>query len=491
MRVFYKPKDAWVGDAIPFWDGRYRVFFLADQRAGGTYGERTSWDVVETDDLLHFSECGTAIAPGEDAAPDRNAYTGSVIKDPAGRQYIYYTGHNPKMTRDGIPVQVILRATSEDGTTWVKDPTFALAADGNLYEVHDWRDPFVFWAEEEGRYVMLVTSRLAGKPAREGGCIAALYSHDLEHWEFGEPFFQTDEYVTLECPDYFRWGEWHYLVYSTFSDRFVTHYRKSRSFRGPYLSGASDTFDGRGCYAIKTAGDTHSRAAFGWVPSKTGDNDFGPWDWAGTLVAHKLWQDTDGDLQVQIPPAVVSAFCEATPAVLEQARGYNFSISGPELRLEREDGQAKCVLQPLRSQTLIEARLSNWSARAFGIAFRCDEAFDQGYFIRFEPAFNRIVFDMWPRRVPGEFQWQIAGDRPHLVELERPLSFDGLNDIVLKLIVEDDIFLLNVNDRVAMTGRCYNFTEGRLAFFSREGAVTVSDIAIKNMPLDGIHEEEK
>ena len=52
-----------------------------------------------------------------------------------------------------------------------------------------------------------------------------------------------------------RWGEWHYLVYSTFSDRFVTHYRKSRSFRGPYLSGASDTFDGRGCYAIKTAGD--------------------------------------------------------------------------------------------------------------------------------------------------------------------------------------------------------------------------------------------
>ena len=30
----------------------------------------------------------------------------------------------------------------------------------------------------------------------------------------------------------------------------------------------------------------------------------------------------------------------------------------------------------------------------------------------------------------------------------------------------------------------------RLAFFSREGAVTVSDIAIKNMPQDGIGEEE-
>lgn len=490
MRVFYKPKDAWVGDAIPFWDGRYRVFFLADRRAGGSFGEKTSWDVVETDDLLHFAERGTAIAPGDEAAHDRNAYTGSALKDTSGRQHIFYTGHNPKITQDGIPLQVVLHATSTDGQSWAKDQEFVLGADGQTYDVHDWRDPFVFWSEEEGRYIMLVTARLRGKPAREGGCIAALYSDDLENWTFGEPFFQTDQYVTLECPDYFHWGDWHYLVYSTFSDRFVTHYRKSRSFRGPYLSAASDTFDGRGCYAIKTAGTELSRAAFGWVPSKTGNSDYGDWDWAGTLIAHELWQDADGDLQVRIPAAIKSVFSEATSPALDYAVGYNFAVDDSTLRLAREDGQSKCVLQELRPQTLIEARFSNWSARDFGVAFRCDETFDQGYFIRFEPAFNRIVFDMWPRRIPGEFQWQIAGDRPQLIELERPLSFEGLEDIVLKLIVEDDIFVLNVNDRVAMTGRCYNFPEGRLAFFSREGAVTVSDIAIKNMPQDGIGEEE-
>ena len=106
MRVFYKPEDGWVGDAIPFWDGRYSVFFLADRREGGTYGERTSWDVVETDDLLHFVERGTAVTHGAEDAPDRNAYTGSVVKDATGRHHIFYTGHNPAISRDGMSMSL-------------------------------------------------------------------------------------------------------------------------------------------------------------------------------------------------------------------------------------------------------------------------------------------------------------------------------------------------------------------------------------------------
>lgn len=109
MRVFYKPKDAWVGDAIPFWDGRYRVFFLADRRTGGTFGEKTSWDVVETDDLLHFAERGSAIAPGNDTAHDRNAYTGSVLKDGSGRQHIFYTGKSQ-------PTGSVLSGNQQQGT---------------------------------------------------------------------------------------------------------------------------------------------------------------------------------------------------------------------------------------------------------------------------------------------------------------------------------------------------------------------------------------
>ncbi|GJM68994.1 hypothetical protein HMSSN036_12100 [Paenibacillus macerans] len=89
---------------------------------------------------------------------------------------------------------------------------------------------------------------------------------------------------------------------------------------------------------------------------------------------------------------------------------------------------------------------------------------DTGYFIKFDPFHNRIAFDMWPRTEPGFFQWQIAGDKPQMIELERPFRFAEHNRISIKLILEDDILCLYVNDMVAMTTRIYNFKTGHLGF---------------------------
>ncbi|GJM68996.1 hypothetical protein HMSSN036_12120 [Paenibacillus macerans] len=66
------------------------------------------------------------------------------------------------------------------------------------------------------------------------------------HWQYREPFYNPDKYITMECPDYFQMGDWHYLVYSTFSEKFVTHYKKSKTIEGVYTSPIPDTFDGRG-----------------------------------------------------------------------------------------------------------------------------------------------------------------------------------------------------------------------------------------------------
>lgn len=482
MAIFYKPSDAWVGDVIPFWDGDYKLYFLADKRAGAGYAEHTDWDLIETSDMVHFAERGTAIAHGSETDLDRNAYTGSVLRDASGLRHIFYTGHNPAITSGGVPVQTVLHATSADGVRFQKDAAFKLPSDGSIYEVNDWRDPFVFWSEEESRYLMLVTTRIRGKGFREGGCVATLTSPDLVHWSYERPFLETNQYVTLECPDYFRMGAWHYLAYSTFSDRFVTHYRKSRSLRGPWVSAEVDTFDGRGCYAVKTAGHGAERFGFGWVPSKKGSTDFGEWEWAGELIVHHIWQDGAGDLRVKLPAAVEAAFSRRLERAAE-VEGFGHNTQGDALKLACADGQAKAVLGALPSSAFVEARFRAWNkTRSFGIGFRCNSAFDQGYFIRFEPAFNRICFDMWPRRPQGEFQFQIAGDRAQMVELERPLRFDGLEEIRLKLVVENDIFMCNVNDSVTMTGRCYNHRAGRLAFFAHEGGVTVDAISVHTTP---------
>ena len=85
-------------------------------------------------------------------------------------------------------------------------------------------------------------------------------------------------YVTMECPEVFRMGEYWYLVYSTFSDCFTTHYRIAKSLDGPWMIPEDDVFDTRADYAIKTASDGEHRYAFGWIanvyelPSRASSN---------------------------------------------------------------------------------------------------------------------------------------------------------------------------------------------------------------------------
>lgn len=480
-KVFYKPRDGWVGDVIPFYDnGEYKLYYLHDRRVGGDYGNHTSWNLITTKNGLDFEECGIALPNGQETEPDRNAYTGSVIKDRTGTYHMFYTGHNPNpdFCVDGKPLQVVLKATSTDGVHWTKDTRFKLYGDEILYERFDWRDPFVFFNEERGEYWMLVTSRQMNSSEKKGGCIALLSSVDLDNWKYKEPFYSPDKYITMECPDYFTIGEWHYLVYSTFSEKFVTHYKKSKHIDGVYTSPVTDTFDGRGFYAAKTASDGQTRYAFGWVPSKTGGSDYGDWEWAGTLIVHEVYQTENGDLLVKMPRSIYEHFDHEIEITMETKRSAR--ESGGAIELSSPDGLAYCVLNELPNQSLVEATFSNWNeAKDFGLAIRTDSALDNGYFVKFDPFHNRISFDMWPRTEPGLFQWQIAGDRPFMVELERPFRFDKVERIEVKLILEDDILCLYVNDCVAMTTRVYNFSEGRLGVYANEGDVTVHGIKLK------------
>ena len=49
----------------------------------------------------------------------------------------------------------------------------------------------------------------------------------------------------FECPDLFKMGDWYYLVFSSYADRYQTLYRKSRSLNGPWETPEIDTFDTR------------------------------------------------------------------------------------------------------------------------------------------------------------------------------------------------------------------------------------------------------
>ena len=84
---------------------------------------------------------------------------------------------------------------------------------------------------------MLLAAREKSGPSNRRGCIALMTSPDLLEWQVKPPFWSPRLYYTHECPDLFRWGKYWVLVYSTFSERHITHYRLSESLAGP-LAGA-------------------------------------------------------------------------------------------------------------------------------------------------------------------------------------------------------------------------------------------------------------
>ena len=473
--IFYKPKDGWVGDTIPFaHDGKFYIYYLHDERKGNTqdeYGYRTSWNLLITEDGVNIKDCKVVLPVGEYDDADYACYTGSVIEGNDGQFHMFYTAqnnYNPKYHRDGKPLQYVAHAISTDLINWEKLPELTFGADESIYEPFDWRDPFVFYNEDEKCFDMLLAARLRGASEKNGGCVGLCRSYDLLHWEAKEPFYNPESYMTHECPDLFKLGNKWYLVYSTFSEKFVTHYRMSDKLSGPWTSPIEDTFDGRAFYAAKTAQVGDKRMAFAWVPTKRGESDFGQYEWGGNFIAHEIDQTTDNKLTVKPADGLINMF---------NKEAVNEKIN--KVEIENFEGEKSYVINGMKETCMIEAVIEfSEGVRSFGIGLRQDSALANGYYLRFEPFYNRIVADMWPRRIRGVNQWYVDGDKPFMVELERPFDYKSLKDnkVHIRVVADGSIICLYVNNTTALTMRAYNMKRTNWGFFVKDGSIRVSDI---------------
>ncbi len=462
---FYRPAGAWAADFIPFYkDGTFHLFYLLDWRDRHKHGEGTPWYQISTRDFVHFTEHGEMLSRGTPQEQDLYVFTGSVIEG-EGRFHIFYTGHNSYLRRQGKPEQGVMHAVSDDLLHWQKIPEDTFYAPQATYEPHDWRDAFVFRNQEAGEYWMLLAARLKTGPSRRRGCTALCVSRDLRKWEVREPFWAPGLYFTHECPDLFRMGDWWYLAYSTFTERSVTHYRMSRSLKGPWLAPENDTFDNRAFYAAKTASDGRRRFVFGWNPTRAESRDFQPWHWGGNLVVHEVVQEADGTLNVRVPETVDKAFSKQIAFEFKAGIG-NCEIDANAVRIAVPDSfgcaTAGTPSEPCKIETTVEF---TENTRGCGIMFRADDDLEEAYYIRLEPRRNRLVLDSWPR----------AGDVPFWVELERPLSLIAGKPVELKIVVDGSICEVYANNKVAMSTRMYNRHTGQWGVFVNEGLARFSN----------------
>jgi beta-fructofuranosidase len=477
--VFFRPTTGWVGDSIPFErDGEFWLFYLHEQRVDPKPG--TPWRLVRTRDFVTFVDDGVALPAGGATDPDFNVYTGSVLVGDDGTAHVFYTGQNPqRLGANGLPVQLVMHATSTDGMrTWSKDPALQMGATPG-YETADWRDPFVFRAHDDDEWRMLIAARHDVGPERRRGVIAQCVSDDLTTWRPVEPFWDPRRYITQECPDVFQWGEWWYLVYSEFSERFATRYRMSRSPEGPWLVPDLDTVDSRAFYAAKTVERGGRRFFVGWIATKEGESDDGPWQWAGDMSVLEARQMDDGTLAFAIPDELQDSFTDVQDLAFDLTSSGHASTDTAKVRLETADGYATAISTE-EAPAQFFARFSVEVAAdtsELGVLIRSSADGGESYVVRLEPRRQRMVFDRWPRRLTGPLQWHISGDVPHEVELERACVIEpGVHQI--DLLVDRDVCIAVFDRSVVLTARMYDHARGALGVFAGEGTATFFDMTL-------------
>jgi beta-fructofuranosidase len=474
MNLFYKPKPGFVGDCIPLYsEGRYHIFYLRDYRDRDSYDIGTPWDHLSTTDFVHFTDHGVALPKGGINEQDHMVATGCAHTDDQGKHHIFYTGINPYFRNDRQHEQALLHATSDDLLTWIKQPGEVWYADESIYERHDWRDPFVFKHPESGRYMMLVAARLKDGPKNRRGCTGLLTSDDLQHWTVEKPFYAPNRFHCHECPDWFKLGDWFYLIFSEYTVHSATRYVMSRSPDGPWIAPENDRFDNRAFYAAKSASDGARRFLFGWNPTRLGDVDHGEWQWGGCLTVHEILQNGDGTLAVRMPPEVDRAFGSPAIITFDQVQP-GWRSSGGAYRCETHYGYSQAISPRMPETYLLQGELNfEREAGSVGVLLRVDEAMDTGYFLRFNRIGGRLEFG----KAGGYRPWYVD----HMPDLERPLPMRSGESLRFKVIVDKTAVVAYVNDQVALSGRMYANPLGRCGLFADGTAVTVNGFAARTL----------
>lgn len=465
--MFYKPKDAFLGDVIPYFhNGTYYLYYLNDYRGkDGKIG--VSWNLITTKDFVNFTDHGVMIEAGEKDEQDLFAFTGSIIEKD-NKFYCFYTGHNPNFfPSETKPQQAVLLATSDDLLHWKKQDFYLRSP--SFLEPHDFRDPFVFYEPESKTYKMLLAARNTYGSYRRRGVTAIATSKDLLTWEVEKNhFYDPHNFYTHECPDLFKIGDYWYLVFSEFSDRVATRYRISKSWNGPWITPVNDVFDSKLFYAAKTVGDGKRRFAFGWNPTSENFKDNRLWQWGGTLTVHEIYQKDNGELGSKIPHEVLETFFNKKEITYSNIVGDMNNKEG-RLFLGNDSGYSHVVLGETNCTSLTSFDLNIKDKKGeFGFFFYSDDLVDNTYFIRFEPKFNRVVFDKWPREANEKHCW---------IETERYVNYKENNNI--KIYIDHSAVIVYINDEIALSGRFYDYTKGKCGLYASDTKIEFSNLEVK------------
>jgi beta-fructofuranosidase len=454
MKYFFKPQYGIVGDPIPYYfDGLFHIFYLLNHRDQDNHGIGSAWAHAVTADCVHFEDKGISLAKGDFNSQDMKIGTGSVITDDKGLHHIYYTGINPYFRKPGKKANGIMHAVSDDLYSWRKANEDILFPDESVYESHDWRDPFVYRDDRSGEYKMLLAARTREGPVFARGCIGLMVSRDLQCWRAAEPFYAPARYFCHECPDFFKLGDWYYLVYSEFSAKIGTRYALSRNPNGPWIEPENNFFDNGAFYAAKTVSDGKRRFIFGWNPTRERESDEGEWQWGGCLTTHELVQNRDGTLGVNMVPEAEQFFNRDVPHGLDTV---DPATTGT-ITIESLYGQSLKLGDSTPDTYMISFQMKLDGPGRGGILLRMSERGNSGYQVVFDPRDKKLRF----RKLHRD-NWKPS----YMLELDTRLHISEARWMEIRIVVDGTALVVYCGNRTAMSARMYDNMRGKLGLFA-------------------------
>lgn len=455
------PENSFVGDPMPYFDGKeMNIFFLDDQRIGGQGYH--PWARYRTTDFCSYEFDGVVIPFGSDIKKQDIAIgTGSVIKDENGVYHAFYTGHNDTYS----PKEAIMHAISRDLQTWEKQENDTFYADEE-YSSDDFRDPYVFYNEQDEMYWMLITTRKDNM-----GVIALYKSTDLIHWKNEKVLFENDmgSDSNLECPMLIEWNGYWYL---TFSDQWpdrIVHYRISKSPEGPFEKPVIDYFDGNGFYAGRLEKMDGNMYLIGWNATKEGHQDEKNYIWGGNLVSHQIIQVENGILKIAPIQTVIDAMIYEKNS---EATYYTETVQKEESAMVFSGTDYEIVTYPkLEGNTKITGKIIvKEDTDIFGFAFNLGDS-----------KFGSLnyVFNI-PEGVIGFYNKRTDTVQSEEAQSEVDYIFHSGDEIEFTILFGETVATLYVNNEIALTARMYSANRREWGFFSKNSNIILQNIEIYN-----------
>lgn len=463
-RIFPTSPNAWVGDVIPMTDGdTVRLYYLYDTDHNGPLyhpiHQFTTQNFYEYEDLGVAIKCG----PNMDA-PDSALGTGSVLKDKDGLYHCFYTGHNDTFPSKGKDKECVMHAVSEDGVKFTKIPEDTFYAPDN-YSSDDFRDPFVFWNEEENCYWLLIAAR----DKKLGGIVARYTSDDLTTWTLIDPLFAPGKQYMLECPDLFKMGDKYYLFYSWDS---VTYYAMADSINGPFTQAADPMLASTHFtyYAAKTAELNGTRYLCGWVGRKFEPKDSTTYSWAGTMMNHELVQKPDGTLGIREPHQFAEFFTEEKNIhVLDQTDDVEILENG--YRLTSGDKKTVSLVNFGQREPIfaLECNVSFTNEGFAGFCFGKDQKYGTYTGMVIDAKYDSLHYE-------GSVLSRMAYVDP-LIKTDYPI--EPGRQYHVKLIMENEIATLYIDDAKVLCVRVYKAIDGGdFGLYAVNTGVEFTDISL-------------